>query len=55
MDEEIALLKVLRDHEVRDLALRALELGPEARRSLAAIVEELGRYEQRTERRLRRR
>lgn len=55
VDEEIALLKVLRDHEVRDLALRAMELGPEARRSVAAIVEELGRFEERTAGRSRRR
>lgn len=43
VDEEIALLKVIRDREIKDLALRALELGPEARRSVAVIIEELGR------------
>lgn len=48
VDEEIALLKVIRDAEVKDLALRTLELGPEARRSVAAVIEELGRFEKRT-------
>lgn len=48
VDEEIALLKVIRDQEVKQLALRTLELGPEARRSIAAIVEELGRFQERT-------
>lgn len=55
VDEEIALLKVIRDQEVKELALRTLELGPEARRSVAAIIEELGRYQERTEGRYRRR
>jgi len=40
---------VLREHQVKDLALRTPELGPETRRSVAAIIEELGRYEERTE------
>lgn len=48
IDEEIALLSVIRDQEVKDLALRTLELSPEARRSVAAIIEELGRFEGRT-------
>lgn len=48
VDDEIALLAVIRDAEVKDLALRAMELGPEARRSVAAIIEELTRYQERT-------
>lgn len=54
VDEEVALLKVIRDGEVKDLALRTLELGPEARRSVAAIIEELGRFQERTTRSSRR-
>lgn len=48
VDEEIALLSVIRDKEVKDLALRTLELSAEARRSVAAIIEELSQYEGRT-------
>lgn len=50
VDEEIALLAVIRDAEIKDLALRALELGPEARRSVGTIIDELTRYQERTRR-----
>jgi transcriptional regulator with XRE-family HTH domain len=55
IDEEIALLTVIRDAGVKNLALRALELGPEARRSVAAIIEELRQFEGRSHHSSRRR
>ncbi|KAA2255217.1 helix-turn-helix transcriptional regulator [Solihabitans fulvus] len=48
VDEEIEFLQAMRDAEVRDVALRTMQLSPEARRSVAAIINELGRYEDRS-------
>lgn len=42
MDEELELLAALRDADVRDVALRTSELHSDARRSVAAIVREMG-------------
>ncbi|GGM61091.1 XRE family transcriptional regulator [Longimycelium tulufanense] len=53
VDEEIEFLQAMRDAEVRDVALRTMRLSPEARRSVAAIIAELGRYENRSDRRRR--
>jgi transcriptional regulator with XRE-family HTH domain len=48
VDEEIALLQVIRDKEIKNLALRSLELSPEGRRSVAKIIDEISSYEGRT-------
>lgn len=45
VDDEIELLQAIRDAEVRDVALRTMRLSPEARKSVAAIVAELGRLD----------
>ena len=55
VDEEIELLQAMRDAEVRDVALRTMQLSPEARRSVSAIIAELGRFEDRADRPARRR
>ncbi|WP_225978646.1 helix-turn-helix domain-containing protein [Gandjariella thermophila] len=55
VDEEIELLQAMRDAQVRDVALRTMQLSPEARRSVSAIITELGRFEGRAERPARRR
>jgi transcriptional regulator with XRE-family HTH domain len=55
VDEEIELLHAMRDAEVRDVALRTMQLSPEARRSVSAIITELGRFEDRADRPGRRR
>jgi len=47
VDEEIALLQVIRDSEIKNLALRSLELSPEGRRSVAKIIEEINDFEER--------
>jgi len=47
VDEEIALLQVIRDSEIKNLALRSLELSPEGRRSVAKIIEEITNFEER--------
>jgi transcriptional regulator with XRE-family HTH domain len=42
MSEELELLAALRDADVREVALRTSELHGDARRSVAAIVREMG-------------
>lgn len=42
MDEQLELLAALRDADVRDVALRTAQLHGDARRSIAAIVREMG-------------
>lgn len=48
VNEELALLQAIRDSGVKRVALRAMELGPDARNSLARIIDELGNLENRT-------
>ncbi|ALL83422.1 hypothetical protein AD017_23560 [Pseudonocardia sp. EC080619-01] len=48
IDEEIALLQAIRDQGVKDIAMRALDLDPEYRRSLARIIQEMGDLQQRS-------
>ena len=48
VNEELALLQAIRDSGVKRVALRAMELGPDARNSLARIIDELGNLEKRT-------
>lgn len=55
VDEEIRLLRVLRDEQVKNLALRAFALSDAGRRSVAAIIEELSNYEEQAGTRSRRR
>ncbi|HEX5741871.1 MAG TPA: helix-turn-helix domain-containing protein [Pilimelia sp.] len=45
LDDQVEFLRAMRDREVRDVALRTLELSPEARRSVITIIGELGRLE----------
>lgn len=55
VDEEVALLQAIRDSGVKDIAMRALDLDPEYRRSLARIIQEMGDLQERSGRPGRRR
>lgn len=55
VDEEIALLQAIRDQGVKDIAMRALDLDPEYRRSIARIIGEMGDLQERSARPGRRR
>ncbi|MFP5071664.1 helix-turn-helix domain-containing protein [Pseudonocardia nantongensis] len=48
VDEEIALLQAIRDHGVKDIAMRALDLDPEYRQSISRIIREMGDLQQRS-------
>lgn len=54
-DEQIEMMTILRDNDVRNIALRAVDLTPRTRQAVIRMIEELSALEERPKRRSARR